>query len=257
MGGVRACVKFTAETFHYRRDAFEQGLRSVGYEIVSSPVARPDADDCLVLWNRYPRDEDWARRYENVGAPVLIAENSWLGPEEKEQHHFALCRGHHNGAGTWRVGTEPRDLGVTCSPWRQAGTNLLVLPQRGMGEPGVRQESNWLTLVLDGLSRVTDRPVKVHRHPGVRPHPPIDWADAYAAVTHASGAAIKAIVAGIPVFHTFERWIGRDAAVHGIGRIDQPFLGDRRPMLHKLSWAQWSAEEIASGEPFRCLLKSR
>jgi hypothetical protein len=252
----RAHVKFNAESFHYRRDAFETGLRKLGYEIVSQPCARPNAGDVLVLWNRYARDEDHARRYENAGAMVLIAENAWLGPEEKEQHHFAICRNHHNGAGTWHVGPEPRPLGVNVTPWRQAGTHILVLPQRGMGERGVAQPSNWLTTVLDGLGRVTDRPVKVHAHPGQRPHPPIDWSDTYAAVIWASGAGIKAIVAGIPVFHTFGNWIGKDAAVYGIGRLDQPFMGDRRPMLHKLSWAQWTSEEISKGTPFECLLAS-
>lgn len=73
-------------------------------------------------------------------------------------------------------------------------------------------------------------------------------------VTWASGAAIKAIIEGIPVFYEFNDWIGAPAARYGIDDTENPFLGDRNPMLHRLSWAQWTAEEIASGEPFKCLL---
>lgn len=255
---MKANVRFLSDTFHYRKDAFETGLRSLGYEISRDPVARPCRDDVLVLWNRYARDEDYARRYENAGAVVLVAENAWLGPDSKEQHHFAICRGHHNGAGTWHVGPEPRPIAYEpCKPWRTGGEVVYVLPQRGMGELGVAMPRDWVPRVLDGLGRVTDRPIRMHKHPGIRPHPPFTLPDdAYCAVTHASGAGIKAIIAGVPVFHTFDRWIGREAAIYGIGRIDKPFLGDRGPMLHKLSWAQWTADEISRGEPFQWLLRS-
>jgi len=139
--------------------------------------------------------------------------------------------------------------------WRNDGEHILVLPQRGMGERGVRQEKDWLPSVLARLQKATDRPIKVRYHPGIRPHPPIDFSDTWACVTWASGAAIKAIVAGIPVFHEFPKWIGRPAARLGLDNLEDPFLGDRGPMLHRLSWATWTAEEIEKGEPFKWLLK--
>jgi hypothetical protein len=76
-------------------------------------------------------------------------------------------------------------------------------------------------------------------------------------VTWGSGAAIKAIAAGIPVFHELECWIGAEAATFGINDLEHPFLGDRHLMFHRISWAQWTAEELASGEPFRWLLPSQ
>jgi len=82
-----------------------------------------------------------------------------------------------------------------------------------------------------------------------------DFEDCWAAVTWASGGAIKAICAGIPVFYEFEKWIGAPSARLGFGDLENPFLGDRGPMLHRLSWAQWNVDEIAKGEPFRWLLK--
>jgi hypothetical protein len=251
-----ACVHFPHASFHYRRDAFEEGLRAVGYVIRRNPDNSPNPNDVLVCWNRYNRDEAHCRRYEQAGGIVLIAENSWLGPEEKEAHHFAICRGHHNGAGRWHVGERPRELpGVKLLPWRRDGHSIVVLPQRGMGEKDVRQPPGWLPDVMERLHQRTRRPVVVHYHPGPRPHPPIDFTGAWAAVTWASGAAIKAICAGIPVFYEFKKWIGAPAATYSIDNLEDCFTRDRMPMLHRLSWAQWTAEEIASGEPFKWLLK--
>jgi hypothetical protein len=252
--GMRACVSRLPPSPHYRRDAFAAGLARCGYEITDD-YSHPSPGDVLVLWNRYFRDEVWARKYEDVGGKVLVTENAWLGPEAKPLHHFALCAGHHNGAGKWCVGETPRPLDeCTLAPWRERGDSILVLPQRGMGEPGIRQERQWLPSVLGRLARITRRPIVVRHHPGPRPHPPIDFTGHWAAVTWASGAAIKAIIAGCPVFYEFKDWIGGPAASFGLDNLEDPYLGTRRPMLHRLSWAQWTADEIATGEPFKCLL---
>lgn len=241
---------------HYRKDAFEAGLRAHGFTIDPAANPSPSPGDCLVLWNRYSRDEAHARRYEAAKATVLITENAWLGPEEKDQHLFALCRGHHNGAGTWHVGAERRGPTIELKPWRKYGTHILVLPQRGMGENGVRQPQDWLRWTLDRLSCLTRRPIVVRHHPGPRPHPEIDFEDCWAAVTWASGAGIKSITEGVPVFHELPCWIGASAARHGLDDLENPFLGNRIPMLHRLAWATWTAEEIEKGEPFKWLLPS-
>jgi hypothetical protein len=240
---------------HYRKDAFCAGLELLGYTISNHPTYGPD--DLIVCWNRYARDEGIIRRYEAVGADVFITENAWLGSENKEppdQHLFALSRNHHNGAGQWYIGDKPR-WHPECKPWRRDGSKIVILPQRGMGEPGVRQEKNWLHDTSLQLRFKTCRPVETRSHPGIRPHPEIDWSDVWACVTWASGAAIKAIVAGVPVFYTFPKWIGAPAARFGIDDLEAPFLKDRSRMLHNLSWAMWSADEIASGEPFMWNIK--
>jgi hypothetical protein len=76
-------------------------------------------------------------------------------------------------------------------------------------------------------------------------------------VTWGSGAGIKSIVAGIPVFHEMPNWIGAPAAKLGLDDIEQPFLGDRQPMLNRLAWAQWDLDEIASGEAISWVCRSR
>lgn len=252
--GHRAEIRLI-EGVHYRREAFAEGFRKLGFEISFQSRHVPREGDVLVLWNRYRHSEMRAREYEASGATVLIAENAWLGPEEKDKHWFALAVGHHNGAGAWRCGGPERwaDMNIDLKPWRRSGSHVVVLPQRGMGELGVAQPEGWLRRTLDRLDGCR-RDVVVHYHPGPRPHPEIDWRGVWCAVTWASGAALKALVAGVPVFYELPHWVGATAAIRGFDFLENPFLGDRLPMFNQLAWAMWRAEEIATGEPLAWLL---
>lgn len=243
---------------HYRNDAFVTGLRRAGFHVTDRANMDPAPGDVLVIWNRYGLYDMHACRYEKAGATVLIAENGWIGADERGSHLFALCHGGHNGAGTWHVGDHDRwaQLGIELEPWRRRGRHILVLPQRGIGPPGVAMPMSWPATVTARLKLITDRPIVVRPHPGNRSEAVpliVDLRKCWAAVTWASGAGIKAIVAGVPVFHEMPSWIGAGAARRGIDAIEDPFLGDRLPMLRRLAWAQWTATEIATGEPFVCL----
>lgn len=250
MAGRALCL--TRDHAHYRRDCMLAGLIEAGFEIANS-IERPEPGDVLVIWNRYQQFAATARQFESAGAKVVVVENGWIGEDQ-----FALCVGQHNGAGLWNCGQDDRwsMLDIAVQPWRRDGNHILVLPQRGFGPPGVAMPLDWPKKIGARLAAVTGRPVIIRQHPGKRPHPPLepDFECCWAAVTWGSGAAIKAIVAGIPVFHDMPAWIGASAARRGIDNIEDPYLGDRYPMLRRLAWAQWSADEIASGEAFKCLL---
>ncbi len=240
---------------HYRRQAFADGLRANGYVVsfaIPPSVIRPS--DCLVIWNRYGGNATFADRFEAVGAPVFVAENGYLTPEGVQM--YAVARSQHNGAGSWRIeeGDRWSPLGIELKPWRENGAHILVLPQRGIGPPGVAMPRIWVNDVMHRLKRVTGRPVRLRAHPG-KHRPPLepDFANCWAAVTWGSSAALKAIVAGIPVFYEFPQWIGAGAGQFEVRDLERPFLGDRLPMLRRLAWSQWSVGEISAGEPFRCL----
>jgi hypothetical protein len=236
----------------YKHQAFAAGLRRHGFTVIDKPLPCPKPDDVLVIWNRYSRYEQMAKAYERCGAKVFVAENGYIGKTK------AMALGHHSGAGQWIEGAEDRwaKLGIELDPWRTDGEHILVLPQRGMGERGVAMPRHWLAGTLRRLEKATRRPVIVRRHPGQdRNARPIeeDLRGAWAAVVWGSGAGIKAIRAGIPVFHDLASWIGAPAASCNLD-IESPFLGDRLPMFKRLSWAQWELDEIASGEAFSCYL---
>lgn len=250
-----------ADTFrdspYYRRDAFRRGLERVGFEVGHQPKARPEPQDVLLIWNRSAANDVHAKRYEAAGARVVVTENGYIGTDENGHILYALALGQHLGAGKWRVGAGDRwdRLGIELSPWRRSGGEIIVLPQRGIGAPGVAMPRDWPLTIVERLRRVTDRPIRVRPHPGKeKTDPASDLAKAWAAVTWASGAGIKSIVYGVPVFHELKSWIGAPAARFGIADIENPFLGDRLPMLQRLSWSQFRLSEIESGEAFAWLL---
>lgn len=254
---MKVAADIFRETQHYERNSFLAGLARCGYAVGQPPKERPDPDDVLLIWNRGERVAPFAKAYEDAGARVLVVENGYVGRDHAGRQLFAIAQGHHSGAGLWREGDDDRwsRLGIEPAAWRSGGHEIVVLPQRGIGEPGVAMPMDWADDVVRRLRAVTDRPIRVRRHPGKeRPDPTPDLLNAWAAVTWASGAAVKAIVAGVPVFHEMRRWVGAPAARFGISNIEDPFRGDRLPMLRRLAWAQWTIEEIRSGEPFAWLL---
>jgi hypothetical protein len=249
----RACLLIRPD-IRARWQAFQAGLSRSGFA-VQTELSNPTADDVLVIWNRH-RLAGQARQFEAVGARVIVSENGWLNAADGTKR-IALQLGHHNGVGKWHEGPEDRwsELGIELKPWRADGSHLLVLAQRGIGEPGVAQPRGWVESIVSQLRSRTDRRVLVRAHPGNH-EPPLepDWSQCWAAVTWASGAGIKAVVAGVPVFYGLNKWIGASAALPVAADIEQPFLGDRLPMLQRLAWAQWSLSEITTGEPFARLL---
>ena len=220
---------------YYRLHTFSEGLKTHGFRIINDRNASPRGpDDVLLLWNRNRPHEQIAQRYEAAGATVLITENGYLGKSKEDR---------------WSR------LKIDVKPWREDGDYILVLPQRSIGEIGVAMPRNWEQTVIPRLKKMTKRPIRLRKHPGKNSKIQIeeDLAGAWAAVTWASGAGIKAICAGIPVFHDYAKWIGAPAATCTFN-IEQPYLGERDTMFHRLAWAQWSWDEIKSGEAFKCLL---
>lgn len=243
------------EDAHYRRDAFVAGLQRCGFTVKRGLPAGPNRGDILVLWNRYGQAHRVAAEFERQGRPVVVAENGYLGDGLPQSKLYALALHHHNGAGTWFCGGPERwaALGVELQPWRDQGETV-VLAQRGIGPPGVAMPSRWPTQVKT-LGRV-------RMHPGVRSSaPPLeqDLRRAGRVITWGSGAAIRALVLGIPVFHALRCWIGAGAARPLEQMAAGPVRDDaaRLRMFERLAWAQSSLAEIESGEAFTRLLEGR
>lgn len=238
--------------------AFMAGCAAAGFKVYNHlEMPRVETGDILLCWNRHMGTDGHAKAAEKRGARVIVAENGYAGADDRGKQFFALAIAHHNGAGEWKVGAPGRWATMNCplKPWRTQGKKILLLPQRGIGEPGVKMPVRWAESTSVQIRAQTDRPVIIRRHPG-RLHIPLepDLVDVHCAVTWASGAGIKAIAAGIPVFYEFPQWIGAQAAspLRGakgqLADLERPFMGDRLPMFERLAWAQWSLAEIESGQ---------
>jgi hypothetical protein len=250
---VRAAI-LLRQTESYRADVFRRGLERHGYQCESRHERRPSPDDLLVLWNRTRAFESVAATYEAHGARVVVCENGYLDRAEDGSKYYALALGGHNGSGRWYVGDEPR-FEVRDEPWRATGSKVLILPQRGIGKQGVAMPSSWPLVIQDRLREITDRELVHRRHPGnQRGAQPLDFSDVWCAVTWGSGAGIKALRAGIPVFHGLPCWIGAPAAAPLADDIETCQTPNRRELWTRITWAQWKLDEIGSGEAFDRLL---
>jgi hypothetical protein len=213
-----------------------------------------------VTWNRHRAEvEAAALACEARGGRVVVCEEAYTRRLTAEPH-IAMALDAHNGAGRWFAGGPERwrRLGIDLKPWRRGGRHVLVCAGRGMGQPGLREPTGWGDEVCRRLTRLTERPLRLRRHPGkgyaARPLER-DLADAWAVVVWSSNAATQALAAGVPAFFEGPRIVTEGAAERGIAGIETPALLARAPVFERLAWAQWSLDEVAAGLPFRHLLE--
>jgi hypothetical protein len=214
-------------------------LQSLGYKVCQGPTLKPQKGDILVTWNRVGIGHLSAQAFESCGLPVLVTENASWGNSFAGDSWLTIARSQHNTAGRFPVGDDARwdDLGIELAPWRIGGETV-ILPQRGIGSPPTAMPQKW----LDKL-KVSGR---IRTHPGTKPAIPLeqDLANCGHVITWGSGAAIKALMMGIPVTSHMPNWIGEQ---------DNTDEG-RLAMFRRLAWAQWRYSEIESGEAFSRLL---
>jgi hypothetical protein len=244
-------------SIHYRRDAFDAGLLANGFELVNS-LPKPKPGDVAVMWNRYGGYHEQALHFERAGAAVLVVENGPLGKDWRAGEWFSLAVGHVAGPGKFADGGPSRwdSWGVKMAPFRTGGRETVILGQRGIGEPGIKSPERWAEVTR-------------HRHGGrIRLHPagkeshvvPLldDLADAREVITWHSGAALLALLAGIPVWCDFPQWIGIGAdAARPLSEWPgepQRFDAARLAIFRRLAWATWNLDEIRTGEPIARLL---
>lgn len=227
-----------------RRVAFVSGLERIGFAVREGVTTRPGPRDILLTWNRIREGHVAAQAFESRGLPVLVTENASWGNDFLNGRWYTLGLGAHNTAGRTLPGSSDRwdALDVDLAPWRATGETV-ILPQRGIGAPPVAMPLDW--------------PRKAQRRHGgrIRPHPgtraavplELDLAHAGCVVTWGSGAAIRALMWGIPVTSEMPDWIGQQ------DNTDAGRLG----MFRRLAWSQWRLSEIAEGTPIARLLECK
>ena len=268
----RAFIGLRHEPFR-RRQAFIQGLETLGYKCID--VISPDAkeinwppkhvepDEVLLIWNRGGRFERMALDIEGQYGKVLVTENGYF-PAASGDKTYALALTQHNGYGAWHVGNTKRQesLGMDIKPWRRSGKKILVCGQRSIGSMAMGMPQGWQRTVVRKIKQYTDKRIIVREHPRsleLRGLPSVplkdELAKAFAVVVWSSGCANWALAYGVPVFYCAPAIVCAVAAKPGLEELESPLRGDRSEAFRRLSWAQWTIDEIASGKPFKHLLK--
>lgn len=246
---------------HYRRDAFVTGLQKVGYSVINDASGPSGPEDLLVIWNRYGPFELRANSWEARGGTVLVAENGYIGKDKDGLQLYALAVHGHNGSGWWPVGSEDRvsALNLDLKPFVSREGYYLICGQRGIGSRLMASPPNWHEHARGFFASQKKPPeVKMRLHPGNNaPAIPLetDLSSAAACIIWSSSSGVKALVEGIPVKYDAPHWICSAAATRM--RSGEMLRSDdaRLLALHRMSWAQWSVAELATGEPFKRLIE--
>lgn len=250
---------------HYRREAFIHGLLRAGYLLQDEYMVFRDhprltRNDVMLTWNYVEQVKEWTLR----GGTVLVAENGYIGRDTGGVQLYALARDGHNGSGRWPDGGPERwrALNIEVKPWRAPGAHIVVRGQRGIGSPTMASPPQWHDKTALDLAAYTRRFRVIQRHPGKPANDPAKLDELLAGLENAwamciwsSAAGVRALVEGVPVIYCAPHWICEGAAVRGIENIEHPKRDDaaRLAALQRMAWAQWTIEEIASGEPFALL----
>ncbi|WP_421694723.1 hypothetical protein [Aestuariivirga sp.] len=181
-------------------------------------------------------------------------------------------------AGRWQ--SLSRKLGLPdVSPYRKTGQHILVIGQVP-GDASLRGTdiNQWVLNSCRQLRSLTDRPIIVRPHPlaadfaanglpgklsaiGVeiddisRPLT-ASLAGAWSVVTYSSGAAVDALIAGIPAISISPASFAWEVTDHALECALDPTLFERGPWLETIAATQWCEDEIARGDVWEPLLKA-
>ena len=232
------------------------GLEKRRFKVVDRPVMDLCAEDVLVVWNRQNRTAALCAAAERAGARIVVIENGYFGREWRGGRWYALSLEHHYTTPIRHLPERWPLFGVELKPWQPIEVNrVLLLPQRGIGEPGVGMPRDWVALACKYFDR-RGWAADIREHPGKIGQTEADDLQTaiqgyYAVATWGSGAAIKALVEGVPVINWYHDWMMQPGCIHA----DKWDSGtrpetDRLPAFEAMAGGLWSAHEIASGEPF-------
>ena len=249
-----------------RNRALEHGLQAVGFEVIGG-YGNPEPGDVLITWTRHHGGkEQQCERFEARGGRVIVAEEPHLKgiPPGLGARLYSLMW-HDHQVGPWYVGGPERwaSFGIELKPWRY-GNEVVVREQRGIGSARMRSPDAWHHTVMHLLRNITQRPVRLRRHPKIlaREGAPAvslaeDLRDARCLVTWASSDGTEALVLGVPVVACAPDFLAAGTVGRHLLDIESApsSTPERQRAFERLAWSQWTLEEIRSGLAFDYLMR--
>lgn len=229
------------------------GARRLGPVTTELPD-RFGPDDVVIMWS--PFRASWRAPIfaaaKAAGSRVVVMERGWLSPIAGVPY-FQVALDGWNGDGRFPEGGGERwrSWAVPLRDWRRDGDAVLVIGnnRRHDTRDPRRTPMGW----AESVTFDSPRPVLRRLTRNKRVTLDSQLSTAWCTVVWTSTVAIKSILAGVPAFYSGPTIIGAELACRGID-VEHPAMPDREPVLERLAWGQWSADEIAAGEPFARLL---
>jgi hypothetical protein len=256
--------------------AFARGLDRHGISRAHHDLSADAAVIWSVVWagRMQPNQAVW-QHYRDQGRPVIVLEVGLLN------------RGH-----TWKIGingtglssrffcdvdsNRDKKLAITLTPWRTAGSDIVIFVQRSDSEQWAGQPAMtaWLDQTVNSLRQVSDRRIVIRPHPRQSVYHPagtelmrpgrikrtydaydIDHAleHAWCAVNWNSGPGCQAVIRGVSAF-TGSDSLAAPVAEQDWTKIESPVRPDRDQWLLGLCHTEWLLDEIASGVMLEQLL---
>lgn len=256
-------------------NAFEQGLKSLGHEVVDTD------EDIAVIWSvlwsgRMQPNQKIYKQCQAQSKPIIIIEVGNL----KRNVTWRVCADHINGLGKFgnheNLDLErPQKLGVFLKPYQEIRRPEILIAcqhERSLQWQGQTPMGKWAQDMVYKIKNHSDRKIIIRPHPrspfyvdipGTVVEQPIKIKGTYddfninynyhCVLNFNSGPALQAAINGVPIICDKSSLAGEIS--EKIENIENPLLPSREDWFLKLCHTEWTVEEISSGIPLDRLIK--
>jgi hypothetical protein len=219
-----------------------------------------DPAQTLILRNIINNESVLAERISNQ-QPFWFIDSGYTNflTDKKSWHRVVQNHIHHSIGNHVYPADRLQLLDSFPRPWRTGGSKILVVESSHTHfELFGDKLEHWRNRICLELAKHTDRPIEFRPKDTNRKTRDnlykklISDSDYYCVITDASGAAIEAIWAGIPVI-TLNQHITNPVAKRNINDIEDLYRGDIGKWLCALSYNQFTKKEIFNGDALRII----
>ena len=222
----------------------------------------------------WPRGEIFRQQRQNK-LDVIVLETGYINRGAGETHHYAAGFNGLNGRADFKNKGMPSDRSdklrkaslLHCLNWKVDGEKIILCGQVPWDASVDHSDHvQWLKKTAGKIQSVTERTIVFRPHP-LATLPPLegceystekleyDLEDAHCVVTFNSNSGVEALIRGVPVIACDEGSMAWSIVGSDLRLVETPKHPDRAQWLNDLSYAQWSLEEMRSGEAWRHLLR--
>lgn len=256
-------------------DAFAQGAAKLGYncrenvtsadvDVIWSVLWRGRMQGNLAVWNRA----------KQKNKPIIVLE---VGAIQRNKTWKMAVNGiTYNAYYAFESVDETRikKLGLHCKPWTISDGNVLIAGQHRQSQQWDTPDhmDHWLDTTLKTIRQNTDKKIILRPHPRCainintyrhisnlsyqQPYKQFGSYDNYdlsydnisCVVNYSSNPGVLAALAGVPVF-VGNKSLAWPVSNESFDTLDCPTTPDRSDWLKKISYTEWTIDEISTGYP--------